>query len=147
MLSPAKSTGNLIITAPSVCGWQADADVTWFTVTSAASGSGSKTFAYSVPANNTGQRRTGTLTVGGIALGIAASLFKGADYEEATLLALLLVVLWRARPAFDRRAALVDTRFSADKRPYKTHAGMWFFHAATKATTPSERVMTLNATK
>jgi uncharacterized protein (TIGR02453 family) len=27
-----------------------------------------------------------------------------------------------------------DVRFSADKRPYKTHAGMWFYHAATKAT-------------
>ena len=52
------------------------------------------------------------LAAGGIALGIAASLFKGADFEEATLLALLLVVLWRARPAFDRRAALLETRFS-----------------------------------
>lgn len=27
-----------------------------------------------------------------------------------------------------------DTRFSGDKTPYKTHAGMSFFHAATKAT-------------
>lgn len=27
-----------------------------------------------------------------------------------------------------------DTRFSADKTPYKTHAGMTFHHAATKAT-------------
>lgn len=27
-----------------------------------------------------------------------------------------------------------DTRFSADKTPYKTHAGMTFFHGATKAT-------------
>ena len=52
------------------------------------------------------------LAVGGIALGIAASLFKGADVEEATLLALLLLVLWRARPAFDRRAALFDAPFS-----------------------------------
>ncbi len=53
------------------------------------------------------------LAVGGIALGIAASLLKGADFEEATLLALLLAVLWRARPAFDRRAALFETGFSA----------------------------------
>lgn len=52
------------------------------------------------------------LATGGIALGIAASLFKGADFEEAALLALLLVVLWRARPAFDRRAALFDAPFS-----------------------------------
>jgi len=53
------------------------------------------------------------LAVAGIALGIAASLFKGADFEEAVLLGLLLLVLWRARPAFDRRAALFDTRFPA----------------------------------
>ncbi len=37
---------------------------------------------------------------------------KGADYEEATILAVVLLVLWRARPAFDRRAALFDTRLS-----------------------------------
>jgi phosphatidylglycerol lysyltransferase len=52
------------------------------------------------------------LAVVAIALGIAASLLKGADYEEALLLTLMLLVLWRARPAFDRRAALFDTRFS-----------------------------------
>lgn len=52
------------------------------------------------------------LAAGGIGVGIAASLLKGADVEEATLLALLLVVLWRARPAFDRRAALFDAPFS-----------------------------------
>ena len=34
------------------------------------------------------------------------------DYEEATILAAVLLVLWRARPAFDRRAAFFDTRFS-----------------------------------
>jgi phosphatidylglycerol lysyltransferase len=53
------------------------------------------------------------LTATAIVLGIAASLLKGADYEEATLLAFVLLLLWRARPAFDRRAALFDTRFSA----------------------------------
>ena len=45
--------------------------------------------------------------------GMVASLLKGFDYEEATLLLLVLIVLWRARPAFDRRAAFFDTRFSA----------------------------------
>lgn len=45
--------------------------------------------------------------------GIAASLLKGGDYEEAMVLAAILLILWRARPAFDRRAALFDTRFSA----------------------------------
>ena len=53
------------------------------------------------------------LAVGGLALGIAARSSRAADFEEATLLALLLLVLWRARPAFDRRAALFETPFSA----------------------------------
>ena len=44
---------------------------------------------------------------------MAASLLKGFDYEEAVLLLLVLLVLRRARPAFDRRAAFFDTRFSA----------------------------------
>lgn len=52
------------------------------------------------------------LSVTAILAGIAASLLKGVDYEEAALLSLLLLALWRARPAFDRRAALLDTRFS-----------------------------------
>ena len=46
-------------------------------------------------------------------VGITASMLKGFDYEEATLLLLVLAVLWRARPAFDRRAAFFETRFSA----------------------------------
>jgi phosphatidylglycerol lysyltransferase len=48
-----------------------------------------------------------------IIVGMAASLLKGFDYEEATLLLLVLIMLRRARPAFDRRAAFFDTRFSA----------------------------------
>ena len=48
-----------------------------------------------------------------IVAGMAASLLKGVDYEEATLLLLVLLVLWRARPAFRRKAAFFDTRFSA----------------------------------
>ena len=53
------------------------------------------------------------LTVGFVAAGIAASLLKGVDFEEAMILAFVLIVLWRARPAFDRRAAFLDTRFTA----------------------------------
>jgi phosphatidylglycerol lysyltransferase len=48
-----------------------------------------------------------------IVVGIAASLLKGLDYEEATLLAFVLAFLLRARPAFDRRAAFFETEFSA----------------------------------
>ena len=48
-----------------------------------------------------------------IIAGMVASLLKGFDFEEATVLFVLLVALWRARPAFDRKAAFFDTRFSA----------------------------------
>ncbi len=47
-----------------------------------------------------------------VAVGIGASLLKGADIEEAIVLTVLLIVLSSARPAFDRRAALFETRFS-----------------------------------
>jgi phosphatidylglycerol lysyltransferase len=52
------------------------------------------------------------LTAATIAAGMAASLLKGFDYEEAVLLLVVWLVLWRGRPAFDRRAAFFDTRFS-----------------------------------
>jgi phosphatidylglycerol lysyltransferase len=52
------------------------------------------------------------LTSVALVLGIGASLLKGVDYEEAAILAVVLVILWRARPAFDRRSAFFDTRFS-----------------------------------
>jgi hypothetical protein len=47
-----------------------------------------------------------------IVIGITASLLKGFDYEEATLLALVLMGLWQARPAFSRHAAFRDARLS-----------------------------------
>jgi phosphatidylglycerol lysyltransferase len=47
-----------------------------------------------------------------LALGIAASLLKGADYEEAALLAGLLMALAASRPAFDRKADFWAARFS-----------------------------------
>ena len=52
------------------------------------------------------------LTAATIVTGMAVSLLKGLDYEEALLLLLVFLVLRRARPAFDRRAAFFDTRFS-----------------------------------
>lgn len=51
-------------------------------------------------------------TLAALATGIAASLFKGADVEEALLLGALVILLVRARPAFDRKAAFFETRFS-----------------------------------
>jgi phosphatidylglycerol lysyltransferase len=52
------------------------------------------------------------LTVIVLIVGIAASLLKGGDYEEAALLGILLLALWAARMEFDRRAAFFATRFS-----------------------------------
>jgi phosphatidylglycerol lysyltransferase len=52
------------------------------------------------------------LASGAIGVGILASLLKGLDYEEAIFLTFVLLVLVRARPAFDRRAAFFETRFS-----------------------------------
>jgi len=48
----------------------------------------------------------------GVFDGIVALLLKAGDWEEATLLALLLLVLVPGRRLFERRAALFDTRFS-----------------------------------
>lgn len=52
------------------------------------------------------------LSAGLIVVGMTASLLKGFDVEEALLLLFVLVVLHRARPAFDRRAAFFEARFS-----------------------------------
>ena len=52
------------------------------------------------------------LTVATVCAGVAASLLKGVDYEEALLLVALVAVLRVARPAFDRKAAFFATRFS-----------------------------------
>jgi phosphatidylglycerol lysyltransferase len=47
-----------------------------------------------------------------LGLGIALSLLKGLDVEEALLLAAVLAVLLPCRPVFYRRSALLDERFS-----------------------------------
>ena len=49
-----------------------------------------------------------TLTVGGLVLGIAVSLLKGLDYEEAIVLGLVLTLVVSARHEFDRRATLFE---------------------------------------
>ena len=53
------------------------------------------------------------ITAALMSVGIATSLVKGFDFEEAALLAVVLTLLVRARGAFDRRAAFFETRFSA----------------------------------
>lgn len=51
------------------------------------------------------------LTVGLLLVGIAASLLKGLDYEEASALAFMLVVLLASRRSFYRRTSLTAERF------------------------------------
>jgi len=51
-------------------------------------------------------------TVVAMTVGIAASLLKSGGYAEAIFLAAFLLLLHRARPAFDRKAAFLATRFS-----------------------------------
>ena len=59
-------TGSVALTAsPSTASWTAASNSSWITITSAASGKGSKTLTYKVAAN-TGATRTGTLTVAGL---------------------------------------------------------------------------------
>ena len=53
------------------------------------------------------------VAVGLLGAGIAFSLLKGLDYEEAALLALVLAALLPCHEAFYRRASLLDERFSA----------------------------------
>lgn len=52
------------------------------------------------------------LALAALLAGIAASLLKAADWEEAALLAFLLLAFAPSRSFFDRRAAVFDTRFS-----------------------------------
>jgi len=52
------------------------------------------------------------LAIVAVSVGIAASLFKGGDYEEALILAALLAMLLRTRRAFNRQAAVFATPFS-----------------------------------
>jgi phosphatidylglycerol lysyltransferase len=51
--------------------------------------------------------------IAGLALGVVSSLLKGADWEEASVLAVLLAAFAPTRAAFDRRAAFLDGRLSA----------------------------------
>ena len=53
------------------------------------------------------------LTIGLLITGIAASLVKGFDYEEAIALLLILIAIWPTRRHFYRKASLFSQRFNA----------------------------------
>jgi phosphatidylglycerol lysyltransferase len=52
------------------------------------------------------------LTIWLLCAGILLSLLKGFDYEEATILAIVVIVLVSARARFRRRASLIDQHYS-----------------------------------
>lgn len=53
------------------------------------------------------------LTIGMLIFGIAFSLLKGADFEEAIILAVMLIALIPCREEFHRKASLLAQQFSA----------------------------------
>lgn len=53
------------------------------------------------------------LTIGLLVFGVFFSLLKGADYEEASVLAFMIVVMIPCRGEFHRKASLFDEQFSA----------------------------------
>ena len=64
IVTAAGGTGTIPITATAGCAWTAVSNVSWITITSGASGSGTGTVAYSVAAD-TGALRSGTITITG----------------------------------------------------------------------------------
>ena len=61
----AGGTGSVAVTAAAGCAWTAVSNAGWITVTKGGSGSGAGTVEFSIDANATGARRTGTITIGG----------------------------------------------------------------------------------
>jgi len=60
----AGGTGSFSLTTSSGCGWAVGSNASWISITSAPTGSGNATIAYTA-APNAGAARTGTITVGG----------------------------------------------------------------------------------
>ena len=57
-------TGNVSVNTSSDCAWSATSSASWLTVVSGASGTGTGVVVYQVAANNTGQARTASLSIG-----------------------------------------------------------------------------------
>jgi hypothetical protein len=74
--SAAASTGSTsLTTTPSGAAWNAYSSASWLTITSATSGSGNATIAYSAQANAGSQTRSATITVGNAAFTVTQSAF------------------------------------------------------------------------
>ena len=65
------STGNAVsVTTTSGCAWEAQSNNHWITVTSGLSGTGNGTVTYDVAPSTSSEERTGTITIGGLNVGI-----------------------------------------------------------------------------
>ncbi|MGC4055788.1 MAG: BACON domain-containing carbohydrate-binding protein [Paludibaculum sp.] len=64
-------SGTATVTTTGACSWSATSDVSWLTIGSGATGTGSGTVAFNVAANTGSAARTGVLTIGGQTLSIA----------------------------------------------------------------------------
>jgi PKD repeat protein len=98
-LGPAASNGTVSVGTTPGCAWTAASDVSWITVLTGVSGSGSGTVTYSVAANTGNIVRSGSLTIAGIKFivnqgtsGIACSyaitptsISVNADYHTGTV--------------------------------------------------------------
>src|SRR5262249_49368328 len=71
-MASAGGSTTLALTATSGCSWQASSTAGWITITSGNSGTGSGSIAITIQAN-TGAARTGSVLVGGQALGVSQS--------------------------------------------------------------------------
>ena len=58
-------TATVSVTTQSGCPWTASSNANWITITSGSSGSGNGSVHFTAAANNTGDNRTGTLTIAG----------------------------------------------------------------------------------
>jgi Putative binding domain, N-terminal len=58
-------TGNVSVNTSSTCAWSATSNASWLTVVSGASGTGTGVVVFQVAANNTGQARTASVSIGG----------------------------------------------------------------------------------
>jgi hypothetical protein len=71
-------SGSFTVTTPSGCSSTATTASAWITITSGATGSGSRTVAYSVAPNTGGNARMGTVTLGGQTFTISQAKWTGA---------------------------------------------------------------------
>ncbi|MGH9372544.1 MAG: BACON domain-containing protein [Vicinamibacterales bacterium] len=72
-LPAAASTGTVTVTAAAGCAWAASSPVSWLTITSGASGSGTRPVTFAATTNPSASPRSTTLTIAGRSFGVTQS--------------------------------------------------------------------------